>query len=472
MKTDKHINTNSDTVEHDSGRQRSFADRLMRPINAVVENFLPSSMTFAIFLTGIVGIGALLLTDSSPRDVVVSWGDGLAGLLSFMTQMALVLLLGSTLAGTKPVNALLRKLASLPQKPRSAYLMVFLVGAVGSLITWGLGLMVGGLLARFVAVKFDERQVPISFPMLVATAYSGFVVWHMGYSGSAPLIAATPDSFVSNTIGTTIPLSETIFSWWNIVAVIATVALVAVTLLIIAPRSVPKNHHVSRDVISEATEPPSVTEAETPADRVDSSRILTLIFGLLLVAYLILYFIDGGTMTLDIVNWTFLALILLLVSNVQELVSLVTKAAANVGDILLQFPLYAGIMGIMSATGLIAILSEWLVSISTENTLGLWSFFSAGLVNFFVPSGGGQVAVQGPIILDAAQALGVDPAIAVMAIAYGDQWTNMIQPFWALPLLALAGLKVREILGYTTAVLIASGVTMGGAMLTIGILMA
>ena len=253
MKTDKHINTNSDTVEHDSGRQRSFADRLMRPINAVVENFLPSSMTFAIFLTGIVGIGALLLTDSSPRDVVVSWGDGLAGLLSFMTQMALVLLLGSTLAGTKPVNALLRKLASLPKKPRSAYLMVFLVGAVGSLITWGLGLMVGGLLARFVAVKFDERQVPISFPMLVATAYSGFVVWHMGYSGSAPLIAATPDSFVSNTIGTTIPLSETIFSWWNIVAVIATVALVAVTLLIIAPRSVPKNHHVSRDVISEAT---------------------------------------------------------------------------------------------------------------------------------------------------------------------------------------------------------------------------
>lgn len=443
--------------------------RAMRPVNRVVENFIPSAMTFAILLTVIVGILALTLTDASPKDVVVSWGDGLAGLLSFMTQMALVLLLGCTLASTKPVSKLLQKLGRVPKKALTAYVFVFVIAAIGSLITWGLGLMVGGLLARYVAAEFDRRDAPISFPMLIASAYSGFIVWHMGYSGSAPLIAATPDSFVSKAVGHTIPLTDTIFSWWNIVAVITTIFIVALTLYLVAPRRVPQSHRISEEAVAATLESAEEPTPHTPAERVDASRILPLGFGVILVIYLALHFANGGTVTLDIVNWMFLALICLLVSSVHELISLVARAASNVGDILLQFPLYAGIMGMMTATGLITVMSNWLINISTPETLGLWSFISAGLVNFFVPSGGGQIAVQGPIILEAGQALGVDPSIAIMAVAYGDQWTNMIQPFWALPLLAMAGLKIREILGYTTAVFLTAGITLGGAILTIGI---
>lgn len=189
----------------------------------------------------------------------------------------------------------------------------------------------------------------------------------------------------------------------------------------------------------------------------------------MLLAYLAIHFSTGGTLTLDIVNWSFLALILLLVRSPFELMALTKHAASNVGEILLQFPLYAGILGIMTGTGLIQVLSDVFVSISTPQTFGVLAFLSAGLVNFFVPSGGGQFAVQAPIMLTAAAELGVDPAIPIMAVAYGDQWTNMIQPFWALPLLAIAGLKMRDILGYTTIVLIASGIVFAATLLVVSL---
>ena len=439
--------------------------RAMKPINRFVENVIPSALTFAIVLTVIVAIMAMVFARATPTEVVISWGDGLTGLLSFITQMALVLLLGCTLASTKPVKKLLRMLARVPKTALTAYLFVFLIAAIGSLLTWGLGLMVGAIMARYVAVEFDRREQPVSFPMLVASAYSGFVVWHMGFSASAPLTAATPGSFVAEQVGHTIPLSETIFSWWNLAGILEAILAVLITLWLVAPRRVPTEHQIHADVIAEAEEEDAAFVAHTPAEKVDASRVLTTGLGLVLVAYLFLYFKDGGTVTLDIVNWMFLALICLVVSSVHELTQLVSKAASNVGDILLQFPLYAGIMGIMASTGLITVMSDWMIDVANANTLGVLAFLSAGLVNFFVPSGGGQIAVQGPVLLEAAQAIGVDPAIMIMAVSYGDQWTNMIQPFWALPLLALAGLRIRDILGYTTAVLVSTGIVFIGILL-------
>ena len=206
------------------------------------------------------------------------------------------------------------------------------------------------------------------------------------------------------------------------------------------------------------------------SDRIDASRILTLITGLALVAYLVIHFVQGGSLTLDIVNWSFLALIFLLVRSPFELIHLTKEAAANVGEILLQFPLYAGILGMMKATGLIVVFSTALVSIANPTTFGLLAFLAAGLVNFFVPSGGGQFAVQGPIMLDAADQLGVDPTVAIMAVSYGDQWTNMIQPFWALPVLAIAGLKMRDIIGYTTLTLLGAGVVLGATLLILSLI--
>ena len=436
--------------------------RVMRPINFVVERWIPSSLVFAIALTFIVAILALIITPTSPVDLIVGWGDGLAGLLAFMTQMALILLLGHMLANTKQVRKLLDWVADKPNTAMQGYLLVFVTAAVASLITWGLGLVVGGLLAKEVARSARDRGIRMHFPMLVAAGFSGFVVWHMGYSGSGPLTAATPGSFISEQLGYEIPITETTFAWWNITAAVATILLVCVALWAIAPRGAEKVVELPKAVGKE--DDVALDEVETPADRIDASRIPTLLVGLSLAAYIVIHFVQGGQVTLDIVNWMFLALILLLVRSPFEVIALTKNAAANVGEILLQFPLYAGIMGLMSTSGLIQIFSDMFVSISTPITFGLFALLSAGLVNFFVPSGGGQFAVQAPIMLDAAERIGVDPSIAIMAVAYGDQWTNMIQPFWAIPLLAIAGLKMRDILGYTTATLVASGVVFGGAL--------
>jgi len=439
----------------------------MRPVNSVVERFIPSALVFAIVLTFIVAIFALVLTDTGPVDVVKGWGEGLSGLLEFMTQMALILLLGHTLANTGPVRTLLGSLGGLPKTSLQAYLFVFVVAAVASLVTWGLGLVVGVLLAVEVAKQGREKGLNLHFPMLVAAGYSGYVIWHMGYSGSGTLTAATEGSFIAEQLGETIPISETTFAWWNILAIVATIIVVGAGLALVAPRAGDKIVAMKTDARVE-DDVALDDEVVTPADRLDASRILTLLVGLALVSYLVIHYAEGGTATLDIVNWTFLALIFLLVRSPLELIELVKNAASNVGEILLQFPLYAGIMGIMSTSGLITVFSDFMVETAGPSTFGVLVFLSAGVVNLFVPSGGGQFAVQGPVMLDAGGRLGVDPAVTIMAIAYGDQWTNMIQPFWALPVLAISGLKIRDILGYTMVTLIASGLVFAATMLLLG----
>ncbi|MBC7633298.1 MAG: short-chain fatty acid transporter [Flavobacterium sp.] len=439
----------------------------MRPVNFVVERFIPSALVFAIVLTFIVAFLALTLTDTGPVDVVKGWGEGLSGLLEFMTQMALILLLGHTLANTGPVRTLLASLGGLPKTALQGYLFVFLVAAIASLVTWGLGLVVGVLLAVEVAKQGRAKGLNLHFPMLVAAGYSGYVIWHMGYSGSGTLTAATEGSFIAEQLGQTIPISETTFAWWNILAIVATIIVVGGGLALVAPRAGDKIVELRTDARFE-DDVAIDDEVVTPADRVDASRVLTTLVGLALLSYLVIHYAEGGTATLDIVNWTFLALIFLLVRSPLELIALVKNAASNVGEILLQFPLYAGIMGIMATSGLITVFSDFMVETAGPSTFGVLVFLSAGVVNLFVPSGGGQFAVQGPVMLDAGGRLGVDPAVTIMAIAYGDQWTNMIQPFWALPVLAISGLKIRDILGYTTVTLLASGLVFAATMLLLG----
>lgn len=440
-----------------------------RPLVRLAERYLPTAFVFAVILTFIVALAALFGTDSGPTEIVRAWGDGLTGLLAFMTQMALVLLLGYILANTGPVRRLLVRLASVPKTPAQAYGFVTLCAAVASLFTWGLGLVVAALLSIEVAKVGRERGMKLHYPLLVAAGYSGFVVWHMGYSGSGPLAAATPGNFVEEQLGFTIPVSETIFSTWNMLGALATVVVIVGAMMLMAPAKgdriveLPEGASLEESSVGALIE---TGDGSTPADRIDGSRLVTLITGLLLLAYLVIYFSqEGMALTLDIVNWTFLCLILLLVKNTTELGQLVAKAASNVGEILLQFPLYAGIMGIMTATGLVGILADFFVSISNETTLGLWAFLAGGVINIFVPSGGGQFAIQAPIFLDAAQQLGVNPSIVVMGVAYGDQWTNMIQPFWALPMLAIARLRIRDVMGFTTVTLIVSGIVFAATLL-------
>ena len=362
------------------------------------------------------------------------------------------------------------RLAQLPKTVGGCYSLVVLISCVASLLAWSFGLVAGALIAKAVAEQAQRRGLTVHYPLLVAGAYCGLATWHMGYSGSAPLFVATPGHAMESYTGI-LPVTETLFSHWNLLGIVLTVGALAIICPLLHPTSDlrPFASTTPQEPVEQAEE--QEVEELTPAKRIDNQRALTLVFGALLIFYLANYFTrEGFSLTLDIVNWSFLALGLILCRSPAHYVELVLNAGKTVGAVLIQYPFYAGIMGLMAGTGLVQVMAHGFTQVATAETLGFWAFLAGGLVNLFVPSGGGQWAVQGPAFLEAAKTLGTDPSVIVMGIAYGDQWTNLIQPFWTIPLLAIAGLHMRDIMGYCFVLFLVAGLTLGGTILYAGML--
>jgi short-chain fatty acids transporter len=302
------------------------------------------------------------------------------------------------------------------------------------------------------------------YPLLGAAGYAGFLTWHGGLSGSAPLLIATEGHFLFAQIGI-IPTSETLFSVMNIGVSLALIVLIPLTCMLMAPQRSDQIKTITDIDPSLVEKGPSSSvtasarQAMVIADKLENSRLISWIIGLAGMMYVIWYFATQGfKLDLNIVNFTFLFLGILFQGTPLNYIAASRDGARACAGIIVQFPFYAGIMGMMKFSGMVAIIAGWFVAISTPLTYPVFTFLSAGLVNLFVPSGGGQVAVQGPIMVEAAKALGAPMNKALMAIAYGDEWTNMLQPFWALALLGITGLKAREIVGYTMVVLVVSAV--------------
>ncbi len=435
----------------------------------LVQRFLPDAFVFCIILTIVVFIAAMPVAGMNPIEVANAWGSGVWGLLAFSMQMALVLVLGSALANAPAIKKLIVKLAGVPKKPVGAVAFVTIISAICCFINWGFGLIIGALLAKEVAKKIKG----LDYRLIIAAAYSGFVIWHAGISGSIPLgmTSLNADSVVDNTAGAVteiVPTSQTIFSAWNLIMVLAVVVVVAFVNA--------KMHPDPKDVVSIdpklLEDAPDNTEVkarkdQTPAEKLENSMVLSYIVVVIGAIYLIYYFVNAGSilnaLSLNIVNLIFLILGIAFHKTPISYVKAITESAESAGGIILQFPFYAGIQGMMVTAGsngvsLASAISNGFVSISTPRTFPVLCYLAAGIVNFFVPSGGGQWAVQGPIMMPAGLKLGVTPAVTAMGIAWGDAWTNMLQPFWALPALGIAGLGARDIMGYCAIVLIASGI--------------
>ena len=428
----------------------------------LVQRYLPEPFIFAIILTVVAIIVAIPICDQSLMEVVENWGDGVWSLLAFSMQMALVLVCGSALAAAPIVKKGISRLASAPKTPAVAIAFVSAISSVACWLNWGFGLIVGAILAKEVARKLRG----VDYRLLIASAYSGFVVWHSGISGSVPLSMATAgDALTKATNGIVsepVALSETIFSIYNFgIALGVIVALVIVNALMH-----PKGGNVI--CVDPSLLEESCTEcnkrAETPAEKMEGSRILTWIISILGLSSLVIkLFVRGGGLDLNSVIMLFLFIGLLAHKTPIGYVNAFTCAASGAAGILLQFPFYAGIMGIITGTGasglsLAGEISDAFISISNKTTFPLLTFLSAAIVNVFVPSGGGQWAVQAPIMFPAGAQLGVDPAVTGMAIAWGDAWTNLIQPFWAIPALAIAKLNAKDIMGFCLIDLLVTGV--------------
>lgn len=426
---------------------------LSRPATRLMERWLPDAFIFVIVLTLIAALAAMLGQGTGPVELIRIWGTGFWELLSFAMQMLLVLVTGYILASSPPVRRLLARMAGLAGSRGGAILLVSVVSLAASWINWGFGLVVGAIFARELA-----RQIRVDYRLLVAAAYSGFVVWHGGLAGSIPLTIATPGHFTQDQIGV-IPTAQTIFSGWNLLIVAALFIAVPLVNRAMLP-SRDEEVLVNPDLLRE-TAPAPRTRAPSPAERLEESPVLMYLIGIPGLVWLLLHFTGGGALNLNVVNFMFLFLGIVLHGTPRSLLAALDEAVRGGAGIVIQFPFYAGIMAIMVETGLAASLSEWFVSMSTASTLPFWSFISAGIVNIFVPSGGGQWAVQAPIMLPAAEALGADVARVAMGVAWGDAWTNLIQPFWALPMLGIAGLKARDIMGFCVIHLVVVGAIVG-----------
>ncbi|MBQ54494.1 MAG: short-chain fatty acid transporter [Pseudomonadaceae bacterium] len=435
----------------------------------LVQRYLPSPFVFAMLLTLFVLIASMISTGQSLPAMANHWGAGFWNLLTFAMQMALILVTGHALASAPLINRTLAGLARVAKSPGQAIVLVTLVALAGSWINWGFGLVIGAVFARALA-----REVKgVDYPLLVASAYSGFLIWHGGLSGSIPLSLASGGADLTRMTGgvvtEAIGVNDTLFTVMNL----SIIALLVIGLPLLNRAMHPAQAKVADPSLLQ--EPASdALPRETLAQRMDDSRILNLIIIALAAVFFGYYFFNNGfALSLNIVIGLFLFIGLCLHGSPERYMRAVQDGIGGISGIVIQFPFYAGIMGMMvgaNADGfsLGKQITDTFVAWSSADSFPVLAFLSAGLVNVFVPSGGGQWAVQGPIMLPAGQALGVAPAVTAMAIAWGDAWTNMIQPFWALPLLGIAGLGARDIMGYCLLMLVYSGVVISACLYIFG----
>ncbi|WP_051947182.1 short-chain fatty acid transporter [Muricauda sp. MAR_2010_75] len=438
---------------------------LTKVIERIFRRYLPSPFTIAVLLTVLTIILALIFTENTSDEnhfvaILSHWEDGIwnNGLLVFAYQMMLILVLGHVLVLSKPMERLILKITGLVKNTSSATVLVVVPTLLVSFFNWGLGLIFGAILARKVGEYAQTNNISINYPLIGACGYSGLMVWHGGISGSAPIKVAESghlkgllETNASNEVLARLPDSIstalTVFSYWNLILFV----LVALSITVLAYYLSKRTNTTATDLKGYQFKTSERKQLEG-AERLDYSTWVSTAFGILiLLAFLIQYLPALRTLNItpNMLNFFMLGLAIILHGSFKSFLTAVEQAIGDTAGILIQFPLYFGIMGIMSGSGMIQSISDFFVSISTATTLPIFTFMSAGLVNIFVPSGGGQWAVQGPLVLQSALQLGVPLPKAVMALAYGDQVTNMLQPFWALPLLGITKLQAREILPYT-----------------------
>ena len=450
-------------------------------IEHLFRRFLPSPFTIAVLLTIITMILALFFTregsiGSNFTSILSYWETGIwnNGLLVFAYQMMLILVLGHVLVLSKPMERLLLAITKWVTTTATAAVLVVVSTMLVSFFNWGLGLIFGAILARKVGEHAQDNQIPLNYPLIGACGYAGLMIWHGGISGSAPLkvaeeghipdlLSGIAESTVIDQLPSSISTSSTILSGWNLGLFALVLLAIGLLAYFLGKKSLPTTISLKPYVFSSTPKKDLVG-----AERLDYSKGIAMFFGLLLLAtFLVQYLIplQQLNITPNMLNFFMLGFAIVLHGSFKSFLEAVQEAISDTSGILIQFPLYFGIMGIMAGSGMITAISDFFVSISNTTTLPIFTFFSAGLVNIFVPSGGGQWAIQGPLVLESALQLGVPLPKAIMALAYGDQITNMLQPFWALPLLGITKLKAKEILPYTLIFMIVGSLIFIGGLL-------
>lgn len=436
--------TNSESSRATSSKGRGVVAGLV----FVFENIMPDPFVLSIMITLLVILASLAFAPQGEfPNILSSWFTGTFGILAFALQMILILATGFAIADAGPVQRGLRALAAMVETPAKAALLIFPVVGVAAWLNWGLGLVVGALLAREIA-----KRTRIDFAWLVAGSYSAWSICNSGLSSSIALSQASHGNilnFVEKATGHVVPLGQTIFAPFVIIPTVLVVTVMMMIFIRIHPASADTVIFASQEMAT-ANPHAKSTDMNSFAARAERSVLGTLLLLALGIAYIVLLF-EKREFELDI-NMTIL--LFLLVGLVLQRTPIayadsIRRAAHQTGSMLLQYPMYGGIMGIMRGTGLAASISKGFVAVATPLTLPLWSFLSSLVITLLIPSAGGHWAVDGPFVVPAALALHASIPHSIMGVAMAENVSNMLQPFWAVPVVAIAGIRIQRVMGYT-----------------------
>ncbi|MBT8339847.1 MAG: short-chain fatty acid transporter [Desulfatitalea sp.] len=430
--------------------------------------WLPDSFSFALILTFIAMVFALTITNTEPIALLENWYKGFWMFLKFSMQMALIVVLGYAVGNAPAFSRIFDWLGSKVNNPTSVYLIIVFIGGCLSWIFWGFAVSVAVM-----GMELARRVKGTDYRFVGACAYISLVLSGYGLSVTAPLLMNTPGNqyMEQGLIDRLVPPSETIFSTFNLTILAVTIIIVFMMIMLLKPKQAdPKWDAADRIekgelVVEKQIEDQDKKKFYTPAESVDRSIVLTLLICICGIIYIFYHFGTKGLsgLNLDSLNFTFFMVGMALWGRPSLFAKAVLSGVRGVASIIIQFPFYAGIMGIFMFSGLSKVIAAWLISISSPTTFPWFVFLSSSIVNIFVPSNGGEWLVIGGPLIQASKEFGYPMGKLIMAFTYGDLCTNLIQPFWTLIYLPVLGrlldLRARDIMGYTAVLCIVHFIT-------------
>ncbi len=419
--------------------------RFSKKFQFAADKVIPNSFVFCLILTFIVYFLALILTHTGGLDLIKYWYDGLWSMITFAFQMTLLVVACSAAARSPFVEKVLSKISKIPKTPAAAYTFLIIISTIASWINWAFGMILAPILSMYLAKNVRKCH----FPLMVVIGYACMIgVQPICWSASAVALLSSPDNFMVKQVGV-LPWTKTAL---NPVGLWMVGILILLTLLVSINFKVPEDEVVEYqgDIdFNDNDSKMSQGEERTVADRMNDSKIMMYIVGFACLTYIIEFFWMNGfsKLNFNLVIFIFLTLDVFLYQTPEKFTQAIHDNMAPAAPIMIQFPFYGGIMGIMSSSGLTSIMAHALIAVASAKTYYMFAYWSASLVNLFVPSQGGQLIVQGPILAEAAKAFHAQYPTMVSAFMFGDEATNLLQPLYIIPALSLVNMKLKQAWG-------------------------
>ena len=454
----------SSTTEHDSKEpDLTPVQRFGEAIADRVERWMPSPFLFAILLTYVAAIAAFISEGVSVPEIARSWYGGFWSLLQFAMQMVIILVTGCVVAYHPRVRAGILRLVRLPKNGRQAVVLVGLGSMLTGWVSWGLGLIFGAILAREMGKLAAKNGMAVHYPLLAVAGYMGMsLTWGWGLSSSAGLLQATDGNVFmeQGIVDRVIPATEWVFHPYSLILTVLALIFASIMLYLLSPpeancRGIARYVDFKEEVVRKSN-PVNLPTNPTLADRIDNSRLLGGLIAFTGVCLFIEAFLTQGleALNLNVFNFGFLMIGLMLYSSPSRYLNEFQDAVKGSAGVILLFPFYAGIIGIMTGTGLVDTMTESLLSIATKESFAVTAWITGGILNVFVPSAGGEWAIIGGPMMLAGAELGIPHGQTIAAYAVGDAHTNLLNPFWAIPLLAITELRARDMFGYAITMML------------------